>query len=57
MRILKDKEIEELLKEPKILPVTTYQDFHSGLNCFLKDNNFKKPENKQIELFNGGDFL
>lgn len=32
---------------------TTYQDFRSALNCFLKDNNFVKPKSKQSELFGG----
>lgn len=35
----------------------TYQDFRSALNCFLKDNNFRKPKNEQAELFGGGDFV
>lgn len=36
---------------------TTYQDFRSALNCFLKDNNFIKPKNEQSELFGGGGFI
>lgn len=35
---------------------TKYQDFSSALNCFLKDNNFRKPGNKHLRLFEGGDF-
>ncbi len=30
---------------------TKYSDFHSALNRFLKDNNFKKAESPQMELF------
>ncbi len=37
--------------------VTTYHDFRSALNSFLKDNNFRKPKNEQAELFGGGDFI
>jgi hypothetical protein len=36
---------------------TTFHDFHSALNCFLKENNFKKPDDQQKELFRGGDFV
>ncbi|MFH1562554.1 MAG: hypothetical protein ABIF11_03930 [Nitrospirota bacterium] len=35
---------------------TKYYDFHSALNCFLRDNNFKKLDDSQLKLFNGGDF-
>jgi hypothetical protein len=37
--------------------VTTYQDFRSALNSFLKDNNFRKPKDEPPELFGGGDFV
>lgn len=36
---------------------TKYSDFHSALNCFLKHNNFKKPESPQMELFERGDLV
>ena len=36
---------------------TIYHDFHSALKCFIKENNFIKPKNSQIELFEGGDFV
>ncbi len=37
--------------------VVAYQDFGSALDCFLKDNNFTKPDKKQSELFGGGGFI
>ena len=39
------------------LITTAYQDFHSALNHFLKENNFEKPESPQLGIFNGGDFV
>jgi len=35
----------------------TYHDFHSALDRFLKDNNFRRPEGPQRSLFKGGEFL
>lgn len=33
---------------------TSYYDFHSALDRFIKDNNFKPPEIPQLSLFERG---
>ena len=30
-----------------------YYDFNSALSCFLKENNFEKPQSPQSEIFEG----
>lgn len=38
-------------------PTTSYHDFYSALDCFLKDNNLQGPKSPQLGLFKGGESI